>query len=141
MLKTGFYCRQGPHCGKGMTFSINPTAEKTHAMFQALAIAQNGTGADSAIVGGAPPPPPAPPAGDAAATSAGSVAVPSATLGGGGGAAQTGVVSGTGTIGQDGLCSCAVTCTFAGSDFPAAAVQGRSNFGGIGGAIPIAMAG
>lgn len=121
-----------------MTFSINPTAEKTHAMFQALAIAQNGTGADSAIVGGAPPPPAsaAPPA-----ASAPPAAAPSATVGGGGGAAQSGIVSGTGTIGQDGLCACAVTCTFTGSDFPAAAVQGRSSFGGVPGAVPIAMAG
>lgn len=135
-----FFCKQGNHCGKGMTFSINPTAEKTHAMFQALAIAQNGTGADSAIVGGAPPPPPAD-APAAAPPAASSGAAPSATLGGGGGAAQTGVVSGTGTIGQDGLCSCAVTCTFTGSNFPAAAVQGRDSFGGYGGAVPIAMAG
>ncbi|OAA66467.1 Cupredoxin [Niveomyces insectorum RCEF 264] len=46
-----FYCRQAGHCGKGMTFSINPTANKTQAMFQELAIAQNGTGAGSAITG------------------------------------------------------------------------------------------
>lgn len=143
-----FFCRQGNHCGKGMTFSINPTAEKTHAMFQALAIAQNGTGADSAIVGGAPPPPPAPPApsappappaGEAAPTASGAVA-PSATVGGG--AAQTsGFVAGTGQVGADGQCVCAVTCSFTGSDFPAAAVQGRASFGGVPGAVPIAMAG
>ncbi|KAK4214441.1 hypothetical protein QBC37DRAFT_149460 [Rhypophila decipiens] len=135
-----FFCRQGNHCGKGMTFSINPTAEKTHAMFQALAIAQNGTGADSAIVGGAPPPPPAPPAGDAAATASGAVAAPSATAGAGA-AAPSGVVAGTGQVGADGQCVCAVTCSFTGSDFPAAAVQGRASFGGVPGAVPIAMAG
>ena len=43
-----FYCRQKkpmPHCGAGMTFSINPTADKSQAAFKAQAIAINGTGA------------------------------------------------------------------------------------------------
>lgn len=43
-----FYCRQKkpmPHCGAGMTFSINPTGEKSQAAFKAQAIALNGTGA------------------------------------------------------------------------------------------------
>jgi len=123
-----------------MTFSINPTAEKTHAMFQALAIAQNGAGADSAIVGGAAPPPADPAAAPSgAASSPVSIAAPSAT-GSAGGAAGTGVVSGTGTIGQDGLCACAVTCSFDGASFPAP-IQGRDSFGGMAGAVPIAMAG
>ncbi|KAM3515618.1 hypothetical protein MY11210_000796 [Beauveria gryllotalpidicola] len=60
-----FYCRQKGHCGKGMVFSINPTAEKTQALFQSMAIAQNGTGEATPITGGtgnpgaapAPPPP------------------------------------------------------------------------------------
>ncbi|OBT56330.1 hypothetical protein VE04_02451 [Pseudogymnoascus sp. 24MN13] len=47
-----FYCKQGPHCGKGMTFSINPTAAKTQADFMQLAIAQNGLAAAANIVGG-----------------------------------------------------------------------------------------
>ncbi|KAL8676380.1 MAG: hypothetical protein Q9186_007093 [Xanthomendoza sp. 1 TL-2023] len=41
-----FYCKQktpASHCGKGMTFSINPTPEKSQAMFMAKAIEQNGT--------------------------------------------------------------------------------------------------
>ncbi|KAL8725990.1 MAG: hypothetical protein Q9166_006992 [cf. Caloplaca sp. 2 TL-2023] len=41
-----FYCKQkkpASHCGKGMTFSINPTADKSQAMFMAMAIQQNGT--------------------------------------------------------------------------------------------------
>ncbi|KAL8814120.1 MAG: hypothetical protein Q9223_006631, partial [Gallowayella weberi] len=41
-----FYCKQKTptsHCGKGMTFSINPTPEKPQAMFMAKAIEQNGT--------------------------------------------------------------------------------------------------
>jgi hypothetical protein len=37
------YCRQKGHCGKGMVFSINPTAQKSQADFQAMAIQQNGT--------------------------------------------------------------------------------------------------
>ncbi|RFU25193.1 hypothetical protein B7463_g11140, partial [Scytalidium lignicola] len=47
-----FYCRQAGHCGKGMTFSINPTAAKTQAMFEQMAIAQNGTGTAAVIAGG-----------------------------------------------------------------------------------------
>lgn len=53
-----FYCAQGNHCGKGMTFSINPTAEKTQAMFQSMAIQQRGNGDGSAITGGGEAPPP-----------------------------------------------------------------------------------
>lgn len=51
------YCAQGNHCGSGMAFSINPNEEKTHAQFQANAIAQNGDGADTAITGGEGVPP------------------------------------------------------------------------------------
>ncbi|KAK5989332.1 putative GPI-anchored cupredoxin [Cladobotryum mycophilum] len=55
-----FYCRQKGHCGKGMVFSINPTAAKTQSQFQQMAIAQNGTGEGTPITGGsggsAPPP-------------------------------------------------------------------------------------
>ena len=39
----GFYCKQKGHCGKGMTFSINPTEEKSQAKFRQAAIDQNGT--------------------------------------------------------------------------------------------------
>ncbi|KAK5661509.1 hypothetical protein OQA88_11413 [Cercophora sp. LCS_1] len=132
-----FYCRQNNHCGKGMTFSINPTADKTHAMFQALAIAQRGNGGGSAITGGQPaaaPPAAAPPAAapPAAAPPASGI-VASAPAG----AAATGVVTGAGTIGADGACTCAVVCDFSGS-FPAAA-QGAEAFGGVGGALPMAM--
>ncbi|GKT86885.1 serine-threonine rich [Colletotrichum tofieldiae] len=56
-----FYCAQANHCGKGMTFSINPTAEKSQAIFQSMAIQQKGKGAGGAITGGTPPPPPLPP--------------------------------------------------------------------------------
>ena len=48
-----FYCRQKkpmPHCGAGMTFSINPTGEKSQAAFKAKAIAINGTSAAAGAV-------------------------------------------------------------------------------------------
>ncbi|KAK3397219.1 hypothetical protein B0T20DRAFT_500852 [Sordaria brevicollis] len=119
-----FYCRQGNHCGKGMVFSINPTAEKTHAQFQALAIAQNGTGTDSGITGGtasvAPP------------------AAPSATTSGGAAQATGNIVTGVGQVNADGSCVCAVSC--AAGSFPNIAAQGVNAFGGVGGSIPRAMA-
>ncbi|KAL9026253.1 MAG: hypothetical protein Q9196_005053, partial [Gyalolechia fulgens] len=43
-----FYCKQKTpvvHCGMGMTFSINPAADKTHDMFTQTAKEQNGTAA------------------------------------------------------------------------------------------------
>ncbi|KAL8725815.1 MAG: hypothetical protein Q9181_006270, partial [Wetmoreana brouardii] len=46
-----FYCKQkkpANHCGKGMTFSINPTAEKTQNVFMQMAMQQNGTAAGGA---------------------------------------------------------------------------------------------
>ncbi|KAK3321047.1 hypothetical protein B0T19DRAFT_256708 [Cercophora scortea] len=136
-----FYCRQKGHCGKGMTFSINPTAAKTQAMFQAMAIAQNGTGTGGAITGNAgsssavAAPPAATSAGAAAGTAvASTAAAPAAT-----GAAGTGIVSGTGQVATDGACICAVSCSF-GSGFPAPAAQGVNAFGGFSGALPKAMA-
>ncbi|KAL8691192.1 MAG: hypothetical protein Q9218_003542 [Villophora microphyllina] len=50
-----FYCKQkqpAVHCGKGMTFSINPTADKTQAMFMQMAMQQNGTATDTMSMGG-----------------------------------------------------------------------------------------
>ncbi|KAH7926661.1 hypothetical protein BV22DRAFT_1128017 [Leucogyrophana mollusca] len=38
-----FYCRQTGHCQKGMVFAINPTAQKTFAMFQQAAEASGTT--------------------------------------------------------------------------------------------------
>ncbi|KAL9013418.1 MAG: hypothetical protein Q9173_001894 [Seirophora scorigena] len=49
-----FYCKQKQptsHCGKGMTFSINPTADKSHEMFMQMAIQQNGTAGATAMTG------------------------------------------------------------------------------------------
>lgn len=144
-----FYCAQGPHCGKGMVFSINPTAERTHAMFQSMAIAQNGNGAAAPIVGGppaeaapsggaAPPPEAAPPASGLppleglppAATE--SLPLPVATppaVGGG-----TGVVEGIGRV-ENGACICSVQCSM--GSFPNLDQQGVGAIGGIGGSIPM----
>jgi plastocyanin len=126
-----FYCRQSGHCGKGMTFSINPTANKTQAMFEQMAIAQNGTGTAGAITGGSSSA--APVAGTAIATAAAG----SATSVGSGssGSSNTGtMVSGTGSTSSDGSCSCSCFCGVAA--FPVA-VQGLGGFGGMSGAMPM----
>ncbi|KAI8956002.1 Cupredoxin [Xylaria longipes] len=129
-----FYCRQTGHCGKGMVFSINPTAEKSQAIFQSMAIQQKGQGAGSAITGNAT----ASAGTGEAATSSSAAAATDVS----GGATSTGSASGaiqTGT-GQlvAGACVCAVTCG-AGS-FPAVSAQGIGNFGGVPGSIPMNMA-
>ncbi|KAI0542111.1 hypothetical protein GGR58DRAFT_497468 [Xylaria digitata] len=125
-----FYCKQTGHCGKGMTFSINPTAEKTQAMFQAMAIAQKGQGAGSAITGNATS---SAIASDVAATTVASATEVATATASAGGSIQTG----TGEV-QAGACICAVSCSP--GSFPAAAVQGINNFGGIPGSIPVNMA-
>lgn len=157
-----FYCRAGPHCGKGMVMSINPTAEKTQAMFQSLAIAQNGTGAGGAITGnpgqGAPAPNPAAGAGGAASSGAASssavLETPTAVNGAAsstglaelpaqtgvaGGATNpnpaNGIVAGVGTVLPDGACACSCACIDSG--FPGG--TGSGSIGGAGGAIPAAM--
>ncbi|KJR85550.1 serine-threonineeeee rich protein [Sporothrix schenckii 1099-18] len=152
-----FYCRQKGHCGKGMTFSINPTAAKTQAMFQQMAIAQNGTGTGSAITGnGGGAAAGGAAAGGAAAGSGTGTTVASgtttsavaaadsltATLGGTAatntaaavGSSGTGLTTGTGSINADGSCSCAVMC--AAGSFPAVQAQGVGAFGGFGGSLP-----
>ena len=107
-----------------MVFSINPTAEKTHAQFQAKAIEQKGEGEPSAIVGGEPS---APPAGEApqATESGGAVESGSPVE------APEGVETGAGTIDGSGSCVCAVTCS--NGNFPAMEAQGVGSFGGFGG--------
>jgi len=50
-----FYCQQTGHCGQGMVFSVNPTADKTQDMFVSMAEQQNGTSTDTTSA--APPPP------------------------------------------------------------------------------------
>ncbi|KAI1815661.1 Cupredoxin [Poronia punctata] len=123
-----FYCAQQGHCGKGMVFSINPTEEKTQALFQAKAIQQKGEGANSAIPGNATLSTGS--GSGQATTTAASSAAATTTLPG---AVQTG----TGSM-QAGACVCAVTCG-AGS-FPDMNAQGLGNFGGVPGSIPITMA-
>jgi len=122
-----------------MTFSINPTAAKTQAMFQAMAIAQNGQGSGSAITGNGGGAAAGGAAGGAAAAAGGTSADGlTATVGGGAGSATigngaadtSGFATGTGTVNPDGSCSCAVVCN-AGS-FPAVA-QGNGAFGGFAG--------
>lgn len=108
-----------------MTFSINPTADKTQALFQSMAIAQNGTGTGSAITGGAPAA--APPA--AAASNGTASAAPAAASGGA--AAGGNVQSGQGTLANGGACTCAVTCSP--GSFPAVNAQGLGAFGGMAG--------
>ncbi|KAI0011706.1 Cupredoxin [Xylariaceae sp. FL0662B] len=117
-----FYCKQMGHCGKGMTFSINPTADKTQAMFQAMAIQQKGMGAGSAITGNATSSAVA--EAPAAATSSAAAEVPAA------------ISSGAGAV-QTGACVCAVTCGT--GSFPAAVAQGVGAFGGFAGALPASM--
>lgn len=132
-----FYCRQKGHCGKGMTFSINPTAAKTQAMFQSMAIAQNGTGAGTGITGGQAPPPAAGGNGSAAAPPAAPPAEGGAAAGGAaGGAGAVTPTMGQGQI-QNGACVCAVTCST--GSFPAAQAQGVGAFGGLPGALPANM--
>jgi len=114
-----FYCRQKGHCGKGMTFSINPTASKTQAMFEQMAIAQNGTGAAAPIVGG---------------TSTATVAPPAAPASTAAAVGGTGMVSGSGSIDSSGSCACSCFCGV--SSFPNAA-QGIGGYGGMSGAIPM----
>ncbi|KAI1368939.1 Cupredoxin [Xylaria arbuscula] len=128
-----FYCKQTGHCGKGMVFSINPTAEKSQDIFQQMAIQQKGQGAGSAITGNATTSAIASDAASSSVATATSVASDVATATGAAGSIQTGE-------GQlvAGACVCAVTCG-AGS-FPAVQAQGIGNFGGVPGAIPASMA-
>lgn len=157
-----FYCKTGNHCGNGMVFSINPTAAKTHAQFQAEAIKQKGNGAGGAITGNggqappaAAPPAGAPPAGGAAnngtlppvAAPANSLAplpangnpLPTNTVANGAigtAPALPGVVPGVGTVNPDGSCSCVVMC--GSGQFPSIQLQGGGSFGGVAGAVPAA---
>jgi plastocyanin len=153
------YCRQGNHCGRGMTFSINANAEKTHAQFQANAIAQRGQGLEqTAITGGAPaaaapeaaPPAAAPPAADpnASATLGGAPTIasvdplaPLATAPIVNGGAGGGIVMGQGVLQADGSCQCAVQCTAIEINAFPDPNQGLNAFGGVGGTIPMASAG
>lgn len=105
-----------------MVFSINPTADKTHAMFQGLAIKQNGTGAGSSMTGGQQ---------SGAPVAEAPKQTPAAGQDRQGGLEGTGATPGKGTIAADGSCSCVVSCNAGG--FPAVQAQGVGAFGGMGG--------
>jgi len=122
-----FYCKQKGHCGKGMAFSINPTANKTQAMFEQMAIAQNGTGTASSITGGSS-------AAAAPPVAVSSAAAPASSSSSNSGSSGS-MVSGQGTLNSGGACSCACLCGVAA--FPSAA-QGLGGFGGMTGAMPLA---
>lgn len=112
------------HCGKGMTFSINPTAAKTQAMFQQMAIAQNGTGSASPITGSTASAAAAPAASTAAAPP------PSDTSAASAAPASSGIATGSGSV-SNGSCECSCLCGQAA--FPNAAVQGIGAYGGMSG--------
>ncbi|KAJ9141975.1 Serine-threonine rich protein [Pleurostoma richardsiae] len=130
-----FYCKQKGHCGKGMTFSINPTAAKTQAMFQAMAIAQNGTGTGSAITGNGTAAAPA--EGSSSVATTATSLLPLGTESAAASTATSSVVTGTGTTNADGSCACAVVCAV--GSFPAVQAQGIGAFGGFSGALPASM--
>ena len=104
-----------------MTFSINPTANKTQAMFKQMAIAQNGTGTAAPVTGDISTSVAA--AAPYAATTV--TAVASAADG-----ESTGVTPGTGTLNSAGSCDCSCLCGVAA--FPNAA-QGIGGYGGMSG--------
>jgi hypothetical protein len=125
-VSLGFYCRQTGHCGKGMTFSINPTANKTQAMFQSMAIQQNGTETGSTITGNGGSSSSVAAVGTSATATLGSVATATQAAG----SSSTGLVTGTGSIGADGSCQCSVQCAV--GSFPSVQ-QGVNAFGGFAG--------
>ncbi len=117
-----------------MTFSINPTATKTQALFQQMAISQNGTGTGSAITGNGGSAGTGSSAGSSSELSTATLAsLPGSGTGLATGTASlpagTGVVSGSGSLNSDGSCSCFVQC--ATGSFPAVQAQGLGAFGGM----------
>jgi len=130
-----FYCRQKGHCGKGMVFSINPTANKTQEMFKQMAIAQNGTGTTAGIAATS-----AAMAVNSMANTMTTVAAATATsMMSAAMSTQTAVSSssgmtyGSGFTGSGEACSCSCFCGVA--QFPSS-VQGLEGFGGMSGAMP-----
>lgn len=113
-----------------MVFSINPTAEKTHAQFQERAIAMYGDGEETPITGGDPvdtPPAEETPAQDPPAENTPPVD----------GGNNEGTVPGNGVIGEDGSCLCMVSC--AAGNFPVAESQGLGAYGGVPGSMPMSL--
>jgi plastocyanin len=125
---TWWYCKQkvGTHCGKGMVFAINPTAEKSFEAFQSMAIAQNGTGAAASTT--------------AAAAASGTVtltvdngnSMAATTTAAGAIATTTSIAAGWNNAGNAQACNCACFCGVAA--FPVGA--GLGAFGGFSGSLP-----
>jgi len=153
------YCAQGDHCSVGMVLSINANLEKTHAQFQANAIA-TGSQPGTAITGGAPggAPAGAAPAGNDTAVDPNlatppqslpdpanivndplnqpSIANSPSTGSIATGALNGGLVMGLGTVNADGSCNCAIQCDNGGSAAVAAAgVPADVGLGGFGGQV------
>lgn len=149
-----FYCKQKkpmPHCGAGMTFSINPNqpgqGSKTQAAFKAAAIQQNGTAAmgTGAAAAALPPPPSAaaatPPAAASSTVNMGAAAVSTNAAQSPNQAGTMGAMmaQGTGQTGTGGACSCSCFCGAAAFPNPMQGVGAMG--GGIPGAIPAVGAG
>ena len=107
-----------------MTFSINPTLNKTQQAFQAMAISQNGTGTTAVIAGGSAT------GGSSSVAVAGSAATSVANSGSSGSGT---LVTGTGSLDGTGACDCSCLCGAA--SFPNAAIQGVGAFGGLPGKL------
>jgi plastocyanin len=120
------FCAQTGHCGDGMVFSINPTAAKSQAAFEAAAKAQNGTSTGTAGAGAAAAAASASGSATAGSTATSSVAAVAAATSGS-------VATGTGTLTSGGVCACSCLCGAA--DFPAGA--GLGAVGGVGGKFDI----
>lgn len=123
---TWWYCKQrtGTHCGKGMTFAINPTKEKTFDQFKSMAIAQNGTAAATST--GAP-------SYNTPVVESGTVTLVAGSPTGTD-SAPSGVatwVDGNGQ-GSGGACQCQCFCGVAA--YPSG--YGVNNYGGMPGALP-----
>ncbi|CAD6505146.1 BgTH12-00641 [Blumeria graminis f. sp. triticale] len=134
-----FYCKQTAHCGKGMTFSINPGAEgsgKTQLDFKELAIKSSNKGAPPPIVGGAapkmtPPPPNMPPS-----NMPPSKMPPPSDMSPMKPPPPPQMATGSGNM-AGGVCSCSCLCGV--SSFPNMANQGIGSYGGMPGGIPMGM--
>ncbi|ROT42468.1 hypothetical protein SODALDRAFT_319140 [Sodiomyces alkalinus F11] len=135
-----FFCAQGPHCAKGMVFSINPTAERTHAMFQSIAIS-GGNGDAAPITGGEPAPAPEQPPTESAPPppidSLPPVQSGLPPIEGGNNVLPPGggIQDGIGQIDGNGACVCSVQCDM--GAFPNLEQQGIGAVGGIGGSMPM----
>ncbi|GAD95504.1 serine-threonine rich protein, putative [Paecilomyces variotii No. 5] len=137
------YCRQTGHCGKGMVFSVNPTADKSQAAFKAAAMASagsmdssmgSGMAASSSAVAVAASSSVAVAASSSVAAVATSAAVPPPAAS----SSAASVAQGSGSlVNGGGACDCSCLCGV--SAFPAGA--GLGMMGGLSGSMPLAVAG